>query len=77
MQKHFRPDGIIQGKETWDLLNQEDLESTCNYPYEGLNNKLNGMRLGEIVTFTAGTGIGKSLRYVERLLIILHVTNNK
>ena len=72
--KIYRPDGIIQGKETWDILNQEDLESTCNYPYEGLNNKLNGMRLGEIVTFTAGTGIGKSQVCRE---IAYHLTRNK
>ncbi len=72
--KVYRPDGIIQGEETWELLNQEDLESTCNYPYEGLNNKLNGLRLGEIVTFTAGTGIGKSQVCRE---IAYHLTRNE
>ena len=30
------------------------------YPWEGLNDKLYGMRAGELVTLTAGTGIGKS-----------------
>ena len=29
-------------------------------PYPGLNGKLGGMRLGELVLFTAGSGIGKS-----------------
>ena len=32
------------------------------------------MRLGEIVTFTAGTGIESQCR---EIVIILHVTNNK
>lgn len=29
-------------------------------PYPGLNDKLGGVRLGELVLFTAGSGIGKS-----------------
>jgi len=71
--KIYRPDGIIQGKETWDLLIEEDKDSTSNYPYVGLNEKLNGLRTGEIVTFTAGTGIGKSQVCKE---IAYHLTQN-
>ena len=33
---------------------------TVPYPYEGLNAKIGGCRLGEIVTVTAGSGLGKS-----------------
>ena len=58
--KIYRPDGIISGNETWDLVIAKDAKSTCDYPFVGLNRKLRGLRLGEIVTITAGTGIGKS-----------------
>jgi twinkle protein len=56
----FRPDGIICGTELWDIVNAEDSMSSVSYPYEGLNQKTLGIRKGEIVTVTAGSGIGKS-----------------
>ena len=41
------------------------------YPYEGLNKKLYGLRAGELVTLTGGTGLGKSsvTRELEHHLI--------
>ena len=56
----YRPDGIVNGKDLWDIVSAEDSMASCNYPYEGLNRKTLGMRRGEIVTVTAGAGIGKS-----------------
>jgi len=56
----YRPDGIINGKDLWDIVSAEDAMSSCEYPYEGVNKKTLGMRRGEIVTITAGAGIGKS-----------------
>ena len=58
--KVYRPDGIVNGKDLWDIVNAEDSMSSCEYPYEGINKKTLGMRRGEIVTITAGAGIGKS-----------------
>ena len=58
--KVYRPDGIISGTELWDVVNAEDSMSSVHYPYNGLNNKTLGIRRGEIVTVTAGSGIGKS-----------------
>ena len=58
--KIYRPDGIINGSETWELIIAKDTDSTCDYPYQGLNTKLRGLRKGEIITLTAGSGIGKS-----------------
>ncbi len=58
--KPFRPDGIIQGSDLWDLVSSEDVASSCKYPFEGINQKTLGLRRGEIVTFCAGSGIGKS-----------------
>ena len=58
--KPFRPDGIIQGSELWDLVSSQDVASSCKYPFDGMNQKTLGIRRGEIVTFCAGSGIGKS-----------------
>ncbi len=58
--KIYRPDGIRSGSETWELIIAKDTDSTCDYPYQGLNTKLRGLRKGEIITLTAGSGIGKS-----------------
>ena len=56
----YRPDGIINGKDLWDIVSAEDSMSSCEYPYEGINKMTLGIRRGEIVTITAGAGIGKS-----------------
>ena len=58
--KVFRPDGIICGTELWDIVSAEDSMASVLYPFTGINNKTLGIRRGEIVTITAGSGIGKS-----------------
>lgn len=58
--KEFAPDGIINGEDLWEEVSTEKEVHTVPYPYEGLNNKIGGCRLGEIVTVTAGSGLGKS-----------------
>lgn len=58
--KEFRPDGIISGKDLWDVVSHEEAIETVQYPYAGLNEKTKGLRKGELVTVTAGSGIGKS-----------------
>lgn len=58
--KPFRPDGIVNGTELWDVVTSEDNTVSFDYPYAGLNAKTLGLRKGEIVTVTAGSGIGKS-----------------
>lgn len=58
--KVYRPDGIVSAEDTWGLLVEEDKDGDVPYPWTGLNEKLLGMRRGELVTITAGSGIGKS-----------------
>lgn len=58
--KEYRPDGIVSAAETWDLLVEEDSQDNLPYPWEALNEKTCGARLGEIVTLCAGSGVGKS-----------------
>lgn len=58
--KTYRPDGVVPGEELWEvIINNEETES-IPYPWTGLNDKLFGIRRGELVTLTSGTGIGKS-----------------
>lgn len=58
--KSYRPDGVIPGEEVWEMIIKKDARKSVPYPWDGLNSKLFGMRSGELVTLTAGTGIGKS-----------------
>lgn len=56
----WRPDGIVSGNDLWEtLLTTKDVESV-GYPWSSVNNKTRGLRRGELVTVTAGSGIGKS-----------------
>jgi twinkle protein len=58
--KTYRPDGVVPGEDTWErIIEEKDIESV-EYPWAGLNNKTYGMRLGEVVTLSSGTGQGKS-----------------
>lgn len=56
----FRPDGVIPGEELWDVVIHEDSSASVEYPWAGLNDKLLGIRAGELVTLCSGTGVGKS-----------------
>lgn len=58
--KAYRPDGIISGLDLWDEVSKEESITSVPYPWLGLNEKTHGMRKGELVTLTAGSGIGKS-----------------
>lgn len=58
--KAYRPDGVVLGEDLWNTINEEDKNDSVPYPWVGLNEKLLGIRKGELVVITSGTGIGKS-----------------
>jgi len=58
--KAYRPDGVVLGQDLWEVVLQEDVNDSVPYPWTGLNEKLLGIRQGELVVVTSGTGIGKS-----------------
>ena len=58
--KPYRPDGIVDGKSLLDLVTEPQPPSDHEYPFKGLQNLLHGIRYGELITITAGSGIGKS-----------------
>lgn len=56
----YRPDGIVDGKTILPtLLNFKD-DKIADYKIGGLDSKLHGIRARELVTITAGSGVGKS-----------------
>lgn len=58
--KVYRPDGIVAGEDLWPTLIEDDDKPSIPYPFNSLNDKTLGMRRGELVTLTAGSGVGKS-----------------
>ena len=56
----YRPDGIVDGKSLLELVTTPSPPADHDYPFQGIQNKLHGIRYGELVTITAGSGIGKS-----------------
>jgi len=58
--KAYRPDGIIAGADMWEALNVQDDLQGIELPFSTLSSMTLGIRLGELWTFTAGSGIGKS-----------------
>ncbi len=58
--KEWRPDGILNGSELWDKYKEKLVFETSHYPYPKMDDMFKGLRKGEIVTFTAGSGMGKS-----------------
>ena len=69
--KVYTPSGVINVSEAKaDFFDREKKESVL-YPWKELNKKLYGLRQGELVTLTGGTGLGKSsvTRELEHWLI--------
>lgn len=59
-KKQYAPEGIVCLSDMWDSLSEKEEIVSVDYPYEGLQKLTYGMRLGELCTFAAGTGAGKS-----------------
>ena len=69
--KTYTPSGVVNARDLHkDYFNRPEQHS-IPYPWSGLNDKLYGMRQGELVTLTGGTGLGKSsvTRELEHWLI--------
>ena len=68
----YIPDGIIQGNSLWEMVSTPIEKADCDYPYEALNKLTYGIRKGELVMVTAGSGLGKSQFLRE---IVWHILN--
>ncbi len=57
--KVYRPDGVVNMADMKERI-LAPLEQGTPYPWDGLNRMLYGARKQELVTWTAGTGVGKT-----------------
>lgn len=75
----YTPAGILTKNELWNQLEKyNELESIPYPPFmDGLNDKLKGMRYGEITLWTSGTGSGKSTLLREIAVHLLDATEDK
>jgi len=75
----YTPAGILTADDLWEQL--EDYNKIESVPYPpcmaGLNDKLKGMRFGEITLWTSGTGSGKSTLLREIALHLIETTEDK
>ena len=70
------PDGIVAGSTLWEEVSAPVVKSDCDYPWDGLNDLTYGIRAGELVTVTAGSGLGKSQFLRELVWHVLSNTND-
>ena len=59
-KRSYVPQAIIDGRDLYELVSSPIHGRDADYPYDSLNTITGGLRLGELVTFTAGSGTGKS-----------------
>lgn len=66
------PDGIVAGNSLYEEVMKPVAPADVDYPFEGLTKLTYGIRKGELVTITAGSGLGKS-QFVRE--IVWHILN--
>jgi len=69
--KTYTPSGVLSVTENRDKYKNREKVKSYPYPWEGLNVKLEGLRPGELITLTGGTGLGKTsvTRELEHWLV--------
>ena len=51
----YKPDGIVDAKSLLDVITTPSPPSDHDYPFQGLQSKLHGIRYGELVTILQGS----------------------
>jgi twinkle protein len=59
-KKPWRPAAVVSGESLFALVSAPLRGRDALWPYSDLNDLTGGLRRGELVTLTAGTGVGKS-----------------
>jgi twinkle protein len=59
-KRSYVPQAIIDGRDLFDLVSTPLHGRDADYPYPSLNTITGGLRRGEVVTYTAASGAGKS-----------------
>ena len=73
----YVPDGIILASSLWDEVNTPMEAAEVQYPFKGINALTYGIRPAELVTVTAGSGLGKS-QFVREVVwaVLQQATHN-
>ena len=70
----YVPDGIVNAADLWEEVLKPEQPAEAMYPWKGLNKLLYGLRRAELITVTAGSGLGKSQFLREILYHLLKTT---
>jgi twinkle protein len=73
----YVPKGIIGKAELWERLNSERAEAIGAYPWAKLNSLTFGYRPTELITITAGSGLGKTAILRELVMHIKQTTPHR
>ena len=71
-KRSYVPQSILDGRDLFSLVSSPLHGKDADYPYEKLNKVTGGLRRGELVCLTAGSGTGKSTICGE---IAVHLIN--
>ena len=74
----YSPQGILTGEALWDKMVELNSIESVPFPecFSGLNEKIRGMRMGEITLWVSGTGAGKSTMLREIVLNLVNTTED-
>jgi len=73
--KLFAPDGIVRGDDMWGVVTEEINQSFVEYPWQSMNDLTYGIRTHELITITAGSGMGKSQFVRELVYYLMNIEN--
>jgi twinkle protein len=73
----YTPQGVLSKEELWERLSRERPDAMGDYPWQPLNELTYGFRPTELITVTAGSGLGKSSILREIVMHIKNTTTNK
>jgi twinkle protein len=71
--EQYKPEGVVEAEMLRELVKKPLEVAPMLYPWQGLNKMLYGIRPAELVTFTAGSGLGKSTILRE---LVIHILKN-
>mgnify|MGYP000097034260 FL=1 len=73
----YVPKGVLSPDELWERLSADRPDALGTYPWAKLNAITHGFRPTELITVTAGSGLGKSSVLREVVMHIKQTTSNK
>ena len=72
----WTPTNVVSGDSLWEVVSTKPNVDSVPYPWDGLNELTYGIRTQELVTLTAGSGMGKTQLMRELIHHLLTNTNH-